>query len=92
MSRLSAEQAAHIRSGAGAAIAAVTMQLNGEGHRSLAPLRELNTEERIAANSTFVVLLAAVLTELSTLTDGEPAELLQRFAIGAARIEGDVRR
>lgn len=88
---LSAGRAAHIRSGAGAVVAAVTMHLDGAGHRSLGPLRHLDAEEQIAANSAFVVLLSAVLTELGTAVGREPAQLLERFALSVARIEGDAR-
>ncbi len=88
---ITATQAAHIRSGAGAVVAAVTMHLDGAGHRSLGPLRHLEAEEQIAANSAFIVLLSAVLTELGSTIGREPGQLLERFALGVARIEGDAR-
>lgn len=88
---ITASQAASIRSGAGAVVAAVTMHLDGAGYRSLGPLRHLEVEEQIAANSAFVVLLSAVLTELGATIGLGPAQLLERFALGVARIEGDAR-
>ena len=89
---ITATQAAHNRSGAGAVVAAVTMHLDGAGHRSLGPLRHLEAEEQIvAANSAFIVLLSAVLTELGSTIGREPGQLLERFALGVARIEGDAR-
>lgn len=84
---LSPERAAAIRDGAAAAVAAVTMQLDGAGHKSLEPLRHLTRDEQTAANSSLVVLLAAVLGHLGTMTGNDPGDLLRRFALGIARIE-----
>lgn len=84
---LTPARAEAIRTGAAAAVAAVTIQLDGGEHHCLKPLRDLNRYEQISANSAFVVLLAAVLEHLGTLTGSDPGDLLRRFALGVARIE-----